>query len=83
MEQISKGLQGLAPRRKAAGYTQAAFAAALGITRSLLAAWETGRLWPSSMWLPEIARLLKCSIKELYEPPEAIVMQEVEECHAV
>ena len=70
MDQISKGLQGLAPRRKAAGYTQATLADALGITRSLLAAWETGRVWPSSMWLPEIARLLKCSIKELYQSQE-------------
>lgn len=78
-----KCLQGLAPRRKAAGYTQATLAAELGVTRSLLAAWEVGQLWPSARRLPEIARLLKCSIEELYQPPEDIVAQEAEECHAV
>ena len=72
MDQMSKGLRGLGPRRKAVGYTQEDFAAALGITRSLLAAWETGRLWPSARWLPRMADLLLCSIEDLYQlPPDA------------
>ena len=68
---MTTGLVGLAPRRKRAGYTQAAFAEALGITRSLLAAWEArDGLWPSARWLPAMADLLGCSIDDLYEVPE-------------
>lgn len=68
---MEKGLVGLAPRRKRAGYTQASFAEALGITRSLLAAWEArDGLWPSARWLPAMADLLGCSIDDLYEVPE-------------
>lgn len=68
---MEKGLVGLAPRRKRAGFTQASFAEALGITRSLLAAWEArDGLWPSARWLPAMADLLGCSIDDLYEVPE-------------
>lgn len=67
---IEKGLVGLAPRRKRAGYTQETFAEALGVTRSLLAAWEVGRAWPSAGRLPAMADLLGCSIDDLYELPE-------------
>jgi len=70
MKQPTQGLVGLPPRRKAAGYTQETFAASLGVTRSLLAAWEVGRVWPSSEWLPGMALLLGCSIDDLYRPPE-------------
>lgn len=79
-----KGLEGLAPRRKAAGYTQETFAAALGITRSLLAAWETGRAWPSARRLPDMARLLGCGIPALYAAPPGndIIPQEGEADHA-
>ncbi len=66
---VKQGLVGLAPRRKAAGFTQETFAAALGVTRSLLAAWEVGRVWPSAEWLPKMAQLLSCSVAQLYEPP--------------
>lgn len=67
---IEKGLVGLAPRRKRAGYTQAAFAAALGIERARLGMWEIGQAWPSAAWLPKMADLLGCGIDELYEEPE-------------
>ena len=70
MDQSTNCLRGLAPRRKKAGYTQEALAAALGISRSLLAAWEVGTVWPSAGRLPEMARLLGCSIEELYREPE-------------
>ena len=69
MDYLCKGLQGLPARRKAAGFTQEAFAEALGVTRSALAAWETGRAWPSAAILPQIADLLLCSIDELYKAP--------------
>ncbi len=77
---MTQGLVGLPPRRKRAGFTQETFAASLGVTRSRLAAWETGRIWPSSEQLPDIARLLGCSIDDLYIPPdgdEDILPQEV------
>lgn len=68
---IPKSLEGLPARRKAAGYTQEALAAALGVTRPALAAWETGRSWPSAALLPALADLLLCSIDELYVDPAA------------
>jgi len=67
---IEKGLAGLAPRRKLAGYTQYSFAEALDIDRARLANWEIGTAWPSASWLPKMADLLGCSIDELYEAPE-------------
>lgn len=70
MDYLCKGLQGLPARRKAAGFTQEAFAEALGVTRSALAAWETGRAWPSASILPQIADLLLCSIDALYKLPD-------------
>lgn len=65
---ISKGLVGLAPRRKRAGYTQKDFAEAMGVTQSVVARYETGEAWPSAANLPMMADLLGCSIDELYEP---------------
>lgn len=78
MKQSTQGLVGLAPRRKDAGYTQETFAEALGVKRSLLAAWEVGRVWPSARWLPDMAALLSCPIGALYSiPPDtAIIPQE-------
>ena len=70
MDYLCKGLQGLPARRKAAGFTQEEFAEALGVMRSALAAWETGRAWPSAAILPQIADLLLCSIDELYRLPD-------------
>lgn len=64
---------GLVRRRKAAGYTQETLAEALEVTRSALAAWETGRAWPPAALLPSIADLLLCSIDDLYE--EAGIVQ--------
>lgn len=76
MPKSSFGLVGLAPRRKAAGYTQEAFADALGVTRSALAMWETGSIWPSAGLLPKMADLLLCSIDDLYRlPPEGVVIE--------
>lgn len=69
---LEKGLVGLAPRRKAAGFTQYSFADALGCDRGLVAMYETGRAWPSASRLPAMAALLGCSIDDLYEAPEEV-----------
>lgn len=63
-------LEGLAARRKAAGYTQETFAEALGVQRAALAAWETLRSFPSAGFLPNIADLLLCTVDDLYKAPE-------------
>lgn len=66
---MTKGLCGLAPRRKALRLTQEALAKALGIERGRLAMWESG-VWPSAQWLPKIAEQLHCSVEDLYREPE-------------
>ena len=67
---MPKKLEGLAPRRKAAGMTQAQLAAAIEVERAALAMWEIGASWPSARLLPALADVLLCSIDELYEEPE-------------
>ena len=81
-EMMKIGLVGLAPRRKRVGYTQAAFAEALGVDRTRLTNWETGLAWPSAAWLPKMADLLCCTIDELYREPEPIVEETQEAVHA-
>lgn len=54
-------------RRLAAGLTQAELAEQIGVTRSAVALWETGRKYPRGKDIPLIANLLHCSIDELYE----------------
>ena len=74
MKNTTQGLIGLAPRRKDAGYTQETFAEALGVTRSLLAAWEAGRVWPSARWLPEMSTLLSCPVEALFTAPDTTII---------
>ena len=66
---MPKKLEGLAPRRKAAGMTQSQLAAAIGVERAALAMWEIGASWPPARLLPALADVLLCSIDELYEEP--------------
>lgn len=75
MKILEKGLAGLAPRRKAAGFTQQSYADALGIDRGMIAMYETGRAWPRAYILPAMADLLGCSIDDLYECPETIITE--------
>lgn len=67
---MPKKLEGLAPRRKAAGMTQAQLAEQIGVERAALAMWEIGANWPSARILPALADVLLCSIDELYWAPE-------------
>lgn len=53
-------------RRQAAGMSQEALAARIGVSQSSLQQWEQGRYWPSAFWLPKLAAALRCSIEELF-----------------
>ncbi len=68
---MPKKLEGLAPRRKAAGMTQAQLAEAIGVERAALGMWEIGASWPSARILPALADVLLCTVDDLYEAPEA------------
>lgn len=74
---VPNKLLGLPPRRKAAGFTQEALAAALGVPRVTLTMWETGRSWPPAAILPAIADLLLCSIDDLYQLQDPDLGQEL------
>lgn len=67
---MPKKLEGLAPRRKAAGMTQAQLAEAIGVERAALGMWEIGASWPSARILPALADVLLCTVDDLYEAPE-------------
>lgn len=56
-------------RRAAAGITQEALAAKLGVLRSTVALWETGARTPTTPTLPALAGALGCGIGELFHPP--------------
>ena len=53
--------------RKAAGISQADVAAALGVTRAAVNDWEHGRFAPRGKRLPQIAKLLGCTVDEILE----------------
>ncbi len=59
-------MKGLPSARKAAGMTQAEFAAIIGVDRSTVTKWERGSAYPSSDKLPEIAAALGCTIDDLF-----------------
>ena len=68
---MPKKLEGLSPRRRAAGLTQAQLAEQIGVERAALAMWEIGANWPSARILPALADVLLFSIDELYYAPES------------
>lgn len=41
----------------------------IGIAESTYFKWCTGDHWPSSYWLPRMARAFRCGIGDLYSPP--------------
>ena len=46
--------------------TQEELAKALGVVRTTVAMWELGKAMPPSNKLPDIAKVLECSVDELY-----------------
>lgn len=57
---------GLEIMRTRANMTQAELAAKLGIDRTCIAKWETGKAYPRASQLPVLAKALNCTIDELY-----------------
>lgn len=55
--------------RQRAGLTQLQLAEAMGTGRSAVANWEIGLTNPKTMELPNLARVLGCSIDDLFEYP--------------
>lgn len=53
--------------RKAAGLTQQEVAMHFGLNRAAVAMWERGASVPKVHILPELAKLLGCSIDELFK----------------
>ncbi len=53
--------------RERANLTQCCLAESIGVTQACIAKWETGEAMPKSDKLPELARILGCTIDELYK----------------
>lgn len=53
--------------RESAKLTQQEVADALGIQRTTVAMWETGKSMPQASKLPQIAKILGCTVDELFE----------------
>lgn len=62
-------IQGL---RLSQNMTQDTLAEQLGVTRSTIAMWETGKAMPRADKLPEIAKVLGCNVSDLFEKEEAV-----------
>lgn len=56
--------------RKAAGLTQAKFAEAMGVTQSTVSQWESGQVLPDTAKIPKLAKVLGCSVADLFAKAE-------------
>ena len=57
-------------RRMSLNMTQSELSGVLGVSRSALAMWETGKSLPRAELLPKIAQILNCSVDELLRTGE-------------
>lgn len=64
---------GLAPRRLAAGLTQATLAEVLHVSKMTVLRWENGQNAPSLEMLRRLAEVLKCSVSDLLTAPAETV----------
>lgn len=55
----------LAEHRKAKSLTQKDVAAYLGVTRSAVSKWESGKFFPRTETLARLAKLLDCKVDDL------------------
>lgn len=63
-------MNGIAELRMKAGLKQQDLADALHVDRSTIAKWETGAAFPTGKKLPQVAKVLKCEIGELFPKDE-------------
>ena len=63
-------VKGLRKYRLLAGFTRMRLAELLGVNLTTIAKWETCKSYPPAGKLPAIAKLLSCSIDELFTAPE-------------
>ena len=59
-------MNGIQNLRMQKGITQIQLASDLGVDKSTVAKWETGKAFPRADLLPKIADLLGCSIDQLF-----------------
>ena len=59
--------------RERKGLTQMQMADALGVARGRSAMWETGKSFPRAEMLPAIAKLLGCTLDDLYKGEKEVV----------
>ena len=52
-------------KRSLLGINQSKFSNLLGVERSTISKWETGKSLPRAELLPKIAQILNCSVDEL------------------
>ncbi len=63
-------MQNLRVRRGDVNMTQKAFADAVGVKQATVSLWESGVIYPTADKLPVIARVLRCSIDDLFSEEE-------------
>lgn len=54
--------------REKEGYSQAGLAQLTGVTQQAIARWESGEVLPRADKLPLLAKVLGCTIDELFAP---------------
>ncbi len=74
IEKIGKQIQLL---RKEKGYTGERLAEMLDVSPQAISKWENGRCLPETQLLPELARVLGCTIDALLMPRELLVLEAV------
>ena len=57
----------LRDRRLSINLTQTQLAKVLKVSRSTISMWETGEAYPRTDKLPDLAKILNCSINDLFE----------------
>lgn len=60
-------MMGIEKIRRQRGITQTELARRLKVSQANISQWENGEAMPRADKLPEIAKVLNCSIEDLYE----------------
>lgn len=74
LERVGKQITSL---RKELGYTGAKLAERLGVSPQAVSKWENAKCLPETSVLPELARVLGCSIDSLLNPRELFILEAV------